>query len=323
MIRSHVIPRHYLQQFQGSDERIWVYGKGSAPRQSTPLREGAERGYFAYTTKSGVADESLEEHLAKFEDEAVEPLRLMSNQCYWLRPGDKKKIAEYVGLMFSRASARRNGTGKMWDELRRTYEEASKDPGWVLKQISRYKQISGKLISQKEFLEAVARVLQKAGTPEEKKNMFLTNLLRLAEKISEDLIDKPWQIWDSTSPSEFITTDNPVVTVQPDGRAGFSIGAGFANKGVVTMFPINPTSCLIIGNRGADRRRATVQAVQDVNKTLVMCMERWSYAKSFSVDTQWLVDHAGTTLKYFENAFVPKWRGNDPEHLKRLMSDLI
>ena len=323
MIRSHVIPRHYLQQFQGPDERIWVYRKGARPRQGTPLREGAERGYFAYTTKSGVVDESLEGHLASLEGEAVEPLRLISNQCYWLSLGDKKKLATYIGLMFSRAGARRTGTGKMWDEVRSAYEEASKDPTWALKQISRYEQLTGKSISQQDFSAAVARVLQRTGTPEERKNMFLLNLFRLADKISEDLIAKPWQIWDATSPSEFITTDNPVVTVQPDGRAAFSIGSGFANEGVVAMFPINPTCCLIIGNGGAHRRRVTAQAVQDVNKTLVMCMERWAYAKSSSADTQWLVDHAGGTLRYFENAFVPNWRGNNPEHLKRMMSDLI
>jgi len=323
MIRSHVIPRHYLEQFQDDEERIWVYGRNASPRQGTPLREGAERGYFAYTTKSGVVDESLEGYLASLEDAAVEPLRLMSNQCFWLSPGDKKKFATYVGLMFSRASARRTGTGKMWDELRNAYEGATKDPAWVLKQISRYEQLTGQSISPQEFSEAVARVLQKMGTPEERRNMFLLNLLRLADNISEDLTAKPWQIWDATSPSEFITTDNPVVTVQPVGRAAFSIGSGFANKGVVAMFPIHPTCCLIIGNRSEDRRRVTAQTVQDVNKTLVMCMERWAYARSSSADTQWLVDHAGGTLRYFENTFVPNWRGNDPEHIKKLMADLI
>jgi hypothetical protein len=225
--------------------------------------------------------------------------------------------------MFSRASARRTASAGLWNEIRKAYKDASEIPDWSLKQIARYEQLVGHSISEAEFSEAVERVLQRTGTPEEAKNMFLLGLLRLADKIAADLAAKPWQIWDATSPSEFITTDNPVVTVRPDGRGSFSVGSGFANPGVIAMFPVDSTCCLVIGNYGPDRKRVTAQAVQDVNKTVVMCMERWAYAKSFSEDIQWLVVHAGGILKYSENAFVPSWKLNDPQYLSRLISQLI
>jgi hypothetical protein len=323
MIRSHVIPRHYLQQFQGPEGRIWVYRRGAGTRQGMPIKEGTERGYFAYTTRSGDVDESLEGHLASLEDQAVEPLRLICNQCYVLSPPAKQNLAMYIGLMFSRTTARRTASKGLWNEIRNAYENASRDHEWLLKQIARYEQIAGRSISQAEFSKAVEKVLQKTSTPEEARNMFLVSLLRLAERIAADLAAKPWQIWDAPVTSEFITTDNPVVTVQPDGKGAFSIGSGFANPGVITIFPINSTCCLVIGNHGLHRRHVTAQAVQDVNKTLVMCMERWAYAKSLSEDTRWLVDHAGGTLKYSESAFIPNWKINDPQYLNRLISQLI
>src|SRR4051812_25041465 len=106
MIRSHIVPRHYLDCFtnrSGKDAgRLWVYEKRRAPRQGTSNSEGAENGYFAYQHPSGKFDESLESVLANIEAEASETLRIARSVCFVWSAQRRRRLAGYIGLMFAR-----------------------------------------------------------------------------------------------------------------------------------------------------------------------------------------------------------------------------
>jgi Protein of unknown function (DUF4238) len=322
MIGSHTgTPAAYLRQFsrvQSTSDRkpkLWTYQRGARPFASTSRHVGKEKGYFAITLSDGRRDESLEGILARFEGRSMPALRSVGNETYVLSTPDREILARYIALVFARTTARRGLSGKILSDLRNTYKELSRNPEWLRKQVLLYSRLSGISVGSEQVLQAVEKVLERLAKPENTRSGFVEGVLGIAERISREIVNKHWQVWEAPDSTEFITSDNPVVTVTADNWGRFSPGWGFRTLGVVTMFPVSPACCLIIGSTGRYWRRATVRDVKGVNQALVMCMDRWAYSASYSEDLEWLVNHLGSSVRYGENAFVRNWNDNS-EYLR-------
>jgi hypothetical protein len=334
MIRSHTgTPKSYLNLFtrkQSPADRkpgLWVYQRGLPPFKSTPYSVGKEKGYFAITKPDGSRDESLENILSAFEGTGAELLRRLNFETYVMSPRDEETLDGYIALTFARTSARRGLTAKIFDSIRDAYQELAVDSDWLQDQVTAYQRFSGVLTSPGEISKAFERVLQKLAKPEQANNGFVQGLLRVAEGIFRELQGKPWQIWEAPEPSQFITTDNPVVTLKSDTWGTFSPGWGFRTPGATAAFPISPRCCVVVGEGvGTGRRywrRATPRDVNGINQALVMCMDRWAYSATRSEDIEWLVNHLGGSVRYGVNAFVPSWMSNAPDHIKAKVRDVL
>ena len=79
-IRSHTIPRFYLEQFATSSPtrrelgELWVYERGKEPVLRSTKVQGAENSYFGVVRADGRVDESLESQLARLEAECNDVL---------------------------------------------------------------------------------------------------------------------------------------------------------------------------------------------------------------------------------------------------------
>src|SRR5437588_13093987 len=86
MIRSHIVPRFYLDAFtipEGPDAgKLWVYEKRKVPRLGLPTNEACERGYFAADTAEGSDDSGVEHALAEVENRAAAVLRRVHDVTY-------------------------------------------------------------------------------------------------------------------------------------------------------------------------------------------------------------------------------------------------
>ncbi len=327
MIGSHTgTPEAYLAQFariqRGSDRKpkVWTYQRGARPFAATPERVGKEKGYFAVTKADGSQDESMERTLSALEAKGASLLPLICYETYVLSEADKDALIGYIALIFARTSARRALTAKIFGQIRDAYRELAEDPIWLGEQVAAYGRFSGVFADTEEISAATVRVLEKLAKPGEVNNGFVQGLLRLAEGIFRDLNAKPWQIWEAPDGCEFITTDNPVITLKADTWGTFSAGWGFRTPGVTTIFPVSPDCSFVIGDGiGTGRRywrRATVKDVDGVNRGLIACMARWTYSATNSQEVDRLVNHLGGTVSYGVNAFVPAWMSNAPEHIK-------
>ena len=133
MIRSHIVPRFYLEQFGVKTSRkakwghIWVYQQNALPRRGTSQGEGAEKGYLAYQLPSGKVDESLEHILARIEDCATEVLAGLPTGKFKLTPSNRRITAEYVGLMFARSRGRLAGTAWIQSKVSALLHELDQD----------------------------------------------------------------------------------------------------------------------------------------------------------------------------------------------------
>jgi len=327
MIGSHTAtPASYLRQFsriqRDSDRKakLWVYQRGAQPFSSTPTRVGRENGYFAVTTGDGSSDESMEIVLAQFDAEGAELLPLFGNEAFVASGHQIEIFTQYIALLFSRTTARRDLTTTIQGQIRAAYKDLAGDNSWLQHSVTLYQQHTGRIATTEDLSKAMERVVRKLANPEHVKNGFVVGLLRIAEGISRELNGKPWQIWEAPGGSQFVTTDNPVVTLKAVSQGGFTPGWGFRTPGMTTFFPICPRCCFVVGDGvgvGARYwRRATIRDVGGVNKAPVACMDRWAYSSTHSDDITWLVNHLGGSIRYGVNAFVPSWM-NDPEDIKK------
>jgi hypothetical protein len=262
----------------------------------------------------------MEKILAALETKSAELLPLLNYETYVLSQRDEETLVGHVALTFARTNARRGLTAKILDQIRDAYKELAADPIWLEEQAQAFEGFSGVVTTPGEISAATGKVLEKLAKPEHANDGFVQGLLRLAEGIFRDLRGKPWQIWEAPEPMQFITTDNPVITLKADTWGAFTPGWGFRTPGVTTIFPISPSRCFVIGESvGAGRRywrRATARDVNGVNKGLIACMDRWAYSAAFSQDIEWLVNNLGGSVTYGVNAFVPAWIDNASEHIK-------
>jgi hypothetical protein len=334
MIGSHTAaPKAYLNQFarnQSPSDRkpkLWVYERGKSPFPSTPRRVGKKNGYFAVKKDNGSRDESMEEILATLEARGAGLLPLLNCETYVMSSRDHESVIGYIALAFARASARRDLSRKMFGYICDAYRELVVDDAWLREQVKAYEYFTGVLTSPEQMSGATKKVIQKMSDPEQANNGFVQGLLRLAEGIFTDLRSKPWQIWEAPDGAQFITTDNPVITLKADTWGAFSPGWGFRTPGATAAFPLSPRCCLVIGDGipAASRywRRATPRDVNGVNQALAMCMDRWAYAADRSMEIEQLVNRMGGSVRYGVNAFVPAWMSNAPNDIKEKVRKAI
>lgn len=327
MIGSHTAtPRAYLSRFtriqHTSDRRamLWVYQRGARPFPSTPNSVGKEKGYFAVTGPDGRRDESMEKALSALEGKGAALLPLMNCETYVMSSRDVETILGYMSLMFARTTARRGLNAKMLGHIRDAYKDLAADPNWLCEQAAAYERFSGAVTSPDDISAATARVLLKLAKPEYANNNFVQGLLRIAETVYAELRGKPWQIWEAPEPAQFITTDNPVVTLGPGTWGSYSPGWGLRTPGVTVLFPISNRCCFLTGGGvGPGRRywrKATIKDVKSINEAMAMSMDRWAYSATLDPDVEWLINHLGGNIKYGVNAFVPSWMNNATEDIK-------
>lgn len=327
MIGSHTgTPEAYLVQFarvQNSRDRkpkVWTYQRGKRSFAATPERIGKENGYFAVTSSDGTRDESMESTLACLEGKGARLLPFFSCETFGFSHADVQALLAYVALIFARTTARRSLSSKLFSKILDAYKELAADPVWLEEQATAFTCVSGVPAGAEEISSATTRVIARLSKPDQANNSFIQGLLAIAQSIFRDLCGKPWQIWEAPEGHEFLTGDNPVITVKAGRSGSFSLGWGFREPGVTTMFPVSPRCCLVLGpnlSTGRYWRRATPRDVEGVNRGITACMTRFIYSASYSESTEWLVNHLGATIVYGVNAFVPAWFNNAPDHIRR------
>jgi hypothetical protein len=303
MIRSHVTPQYYLQQFTAAEKgkkkpQLWVYEKNKKPRKGTAMSEGAERGYFAYTKSDGSIDESLEEVVQKLETAADDPIKLLHYRFYEWKREDRRDLAVYAALMFSRATAKREGSSRIFLQTQREAAQAFEKEEFASTIASYFN------VSVEEMRKHAGSALAELGTPAGVRNAYLEDLLGNVAYLARLLFEKPWQILAAPQGYEFVTSDNPVVSTLPlNGH--FAPGFGLGRKDVVVFLPINPTCCLAMGPQGPERLIIFPQVLEEINWAVIASAQRFVYSRTQSEETERLVNQLAGTYRYGETAFLP------------------
>jgi Protein of unknown function (DUF4238) len=259
MIGSHIIPKFYLEQFANPAKRkdkpgrIWVYEKGKQPDERATTVQGAENGYFGYVrdngTVDGVLEESLEKDLARQENECDTVLVCSKSHLYHWPHGSREKLAFYAALLYSRATQRRAHSSKNSRYTIDIFEQALNEDKTLIADLKAcFERRFNQNFTDQEIRDIVLKPILESRGPGAEKNQFLTDLTDNAKSIAKLILNKPvWEVWQAPESLEFVTSDNPLVSVVHLPHGKFHPGYGFGKQEIIALFPLAPTACLAAG----------------------------------------------------------------------------
>jgi hypothetical protein len=315
MIGSHIIPAFYLEQFATRQSkkkpgRIWVYEKDKEPDHRSISVQGKEKGYFAtLLADSSVDDQEAERALAALENECNEILFCSQSELFdWSSWRHRKKLAFYAGLLYARATQRRDHSRlvglQIYDEL----VSAAADVPLMLGIANTINATFKLHVFTAESMRATVLDLVRKGKDSAEMNAhFVSNLRWLAEYFEGLLLRRYWQVWRPPEGMEFATSDNPVINFIPLSNGPFHPGHGFNRPGVVTAFPLAPRACLVMGihKDQPDSRTVDGETVAKTNDALISICDRYVYTKTRSDRVHDSVRLYAGSFKYGINALLP------------------
>jgi hypothetical protein len=327
-IGSHPIPRFYLEQFanparrKGRPGRVWTYEKGKPTHPRATDSQGYENGYFAYIKPDGTRDESFENYLAKLEDRCNDALVCAKSQFYDLSSlAHRNELAFYIGLLFARSTSRKKFAAGNWEKLKAPFSELEFDEDYVQDTAAHYTGVLGVVVTAEEVREIIRKQAAKFSQKELTGNAFIQDLMFHAETLKAELVPKPWQVLKAPADTEFVTSDNPVITFMKLREDLWHPGHGFRKPGVVVAFPLAPTTCLTVGVQGRDFQEVDAATVKRMNELVVSCSDRFVYSKTKSQEIFDMVNTVGGWSVPGKTAFIGQMPGKEQieEHLRKTM----
>jgi hypothetical protein len=152
--------------------------------------------------------------------------------------------------------------------------------------------------------QSLVRTAETFKDGEHQRIAFLGEIFQNTEVVANILLQKNWQVWAAPDGIEFVTSDNPLVTMLPI-KDVFAPGFGFNFPQVLCAFPLNPNRCLVAG-KDTDQSFAHVdgRTVELVNEIQIRCMFQNTYSKTKREQTQKTINELGGTTRFGENAFL-------------------
>src|SRR5262249_14340004 len=155
-----------------------------------------------------------------------------------------------------------------WDYVQKGFAEAIADDKYVSDLAVHFSMKLGKEIALDEMRGYLKTTSENLQQPSEAKNTFLEKLLWQTDCIKNILLEKPWQIWRAASGSEFVTSDNPLITFIRLANDLLHPGYGFRTPGVVVAFPLAPSVCLAMGPNGPESVTFDQEHVMKINEVI-------------------------------------------------------
>lgn len=313
MIGSHIIPKFYLGRFairskrpKAKAGRIWVYQRGREPDHRSTSRQGVERGYLEFIRTDGKWDASYETTLAGHEENCNEVLVCARFDSFHWPPGSKEKLGFYAGLLFSRATQRRRQGRDNWNKTLAGFKDAAEDGSFIAELAEATSAKYGTPVTKESIRAVIVEKAAQLYNPGEAQRLFLAGLMTNAKQIAGWLLKKgPWKILRPPAGSEFVTTDNPLITFVPIGNGVLHPGYGFRKEKAAAAFPLAPDACLLMGHAGDVPSVLEAQAFGSLSQAFVSICDRFVYSKSSSRQVQNIVQEYAGSSQYGKNAFVP------------------
>jgi hypothetical protein len=314
--RHHIIPAQLLAQFgfnlpedlAPSDPRrknLWAYERAKAgPVKRRVETQCMEKRYFA---ESHGAESLSAEHENYLADHVEGPfnniLPLLENVLYEPSEIDRYSICRYLAYMFMRARPRKQASLRIAGETCKAAQGIAADRS-KLRQLAAAHSVRLNAAVDLEALRiSLLEVANSGGTSEGLQNHFVSSMGTTAQETIDDLLKLSLSLLISRGPTEFIVSDNPVITRVPIGNHLYNLGWGFRTPNVQVLMPISPRACLFLSRGRAARVQISNSDVRDVNAQVIQMSDRFVYSRTRSDDVQTLMARQNSRREYGKDAF--------------------
>jgi hypothetical protein len=254
----------------------------------------------------GTKEESFEAVLAARESECNEVLSLARSKLYHWPPGSEEKLAFYATLLFRRTTQQRSYSDRNWQKIVEDMRQAADDPEYIKQTALEITCKRGIPITDEILRNAIKNFVEDAELPKSARNSFVSDLLAHVDRGARQLLNKrPWRVLRPAEGTEFVTSDNPLVTFVPLKHGVLHPGYGFRREDADAAFPLAPDACLLMGHAWNVPTSLDKAATDNLNDALICVSDRYVYLRRLSREIQERVDKYGGTSRYGVNAFMP------------------
>ena len=243
---QHWVPRFYLRTFatpetrESSDPQVWIFSTQYGDPQLTNVKNIAAK-RFLYSPKrpGGMRDWQMEERLQNIESLLSSVWAQLATDFidFYSDEALRKAIALMVATLILRHPSEISEVKDIHAQLVAVLDHCSTDD-------------YGNLIVGEVEHRGVLRPFDNAGYSKFREadsgdfhRMFVQLISDNAAWLAQELLKKRWWVSFTDTPS-FITTDTPVVVVNPE-RQSFGINT----PGTIISLPISPTRILVLDDR--------------------------------------------------------------------------
>ncbi|MEC0094349.1 DUF4238 domain-containing protein [Paenibacillus macquariensis] len=270
---QHYIPQFYLKKYLDKtvvppyEPYLWVHTPDDQPKAKAPKNVAHGNGYYNVRTDDGEVSQELEHAFSLFEGEAGKILHNITINNKSITIHEKALLSEFIYYMHTRVPNFRENVNRFTSDISKMIMQvASAHPEYlhgVLKEVDRLNgeendhDIDGLI----EFIQSDRYTIE---VPQERSIQLMIDL---AEKISEVIFNMRWEFLIAPSGVYFVTSDNPVVLLNPKNTSNF-FGDGFRSSPSVEMtFPLSPKCCLLgTWPKGKERYKlVTSERVRAIN----------------------------------------------------------
>lgn len=250
---QHTISQTYLREWcdpstpQGHEPYIWIVAKdGSEITNKAPKNAFRESDFYTVYDESGNRDIALEHQLHKIEDDFVQ-VRSAIKDHKPINDDDMLGLVTYISAAYARTEHQKSDQASIWNELLDIY---------------------GNLEIDKRMPSLYAQVEDYKDQP---MPFMLSNFIELTIPVLKQM---NLTIWVNPVGNEFITSDNPVVWIDPSllvpelPLTFFGLGSPMLE----ILFPITPNHLATLSWSARERYiilDAESEMVDQVNKLIV------------------------------------------------------
>jgi hypothetical protein len=300
-----------------------VYEKNKAPRPSSTKAQGYENGYFAFVHPDGKRDESFEMQLAELENRCNDELVCAKSRLFDLSfLIHRTTLAFYMGLLFARSTSRRKFSAGNWAKMQQPFAQLEFNEEYVQDVSAHFSEATGVVVTPDHIRQMIRNQAASFSEKDMTGNTFIKDLLFHAETMKGELVPRPWQVWEAPSGSEFVTSDNPVVTFVRLKEDLWHPGHGTRKPGVVIAFPLAATACLAVGFADhPEFKEVDAATVKRMNEVVVSCSDRFVYSRTKNQEIVDMVNTIGGWSVPGKTAFLGEMPGTEKieEHLRKTM----
>jgi|GEM_PF-3998647 len=247
--RHHILPRFYLDGFTDKEKVIgdlsllYQYErKMGNPNPVQPKNAAVSKHFYSFRDRDGSIITGFEDILAKLEDDTAPLFRKIIARKSMLNPEEAAIFALFVMCMWLRTQRLRD----IWHRLNidffeQHFIELAKDKDKFHKKCLDCEKRTGKPLG-KDFEYLRKFVLSRNYDLKTNPTLSMQFITLHVPELAEILHRMQWAFLSRTSEQAFLTSDNPVVVINPLHAVNY-LHAGLAQKDVEITFPLDSTMC--------------------------------------------------------------------------------
>lgn len=279
----HYIPEFYLRLFVDPVHapNLWRYERGQAePKRLPPETIAVQSHYYAVPTPEGGKDQIVEEMLSQLESAAAPVIKsLVNDPGRALSPDERGALAAFTASMLTRVPFFRGMIEDFTAEVvGKTARMVASDPRRFEALMRRVEQETGRPVDipvekVREFLLDRERYEIKTSPV-----ASLETMVEVTPEFVPIIADMNWAVLTPPGGYVFVTSDTPVVLVNP-ALQGSPYGPGLLQESVEVTFPMAPKACLAATWTGPTGHvPLTRKSARQINLRTILAAQRYVFS---------------------------------------------